>query len=145
MNTTESNQTFVGTPLYELKEGEEYLSQAQRTHLEQILRAWRTQLMEQVNTTVTHLQMDERVHVPDPIDAAQREEEVAIELRTRDRERKLIKKIDDTLEFVLDPNYGYCESCGAEIGLRRLEIRPTATQCIDCKTVNEIKEQRTQS
>ena len=101
--------------------------------------------MEQVNTTMSHLQQDEGTHLPDPLDAAQREEEVTIELRTRDRERKLIKKIDEMLEFVTDPNYGYCESCGAEIGLRRLEIRPTATQCIDCKTVDEIKEQRTQS
>ena len=145
MNKQTETMTFVGIPFYTPKKNEAYLSTEQRQHLEHILQLWRAQLMEQVNTTMSHLQQDEGTHLADPLDAAQREEEVTIELRTRDRERKLIKKIDEILEFVADPNYGYCESCGAEIGLRRLEIRPTATQCIDCKTVDEIKEQRTQS
>ena len=136
--------TFVGLPIYSLKEGEEYLSLDQKEHLAKILQMWRSQLMQQVNETVEHLQ-GEAVNAADPVDRASKEEEFSVELRARDRERKLIKKIDQTIESIKESDYGYCESCGSEIGLRRLEARPTASLCVDCKTVDEIMEQRTTS
>jgi DnaK suppressor protein len=98
--------------------------------------------MQQVDETVSHLQ-GEASNSADVLDRAAQEEEFNIELRTRDRERKLIRKIEKTLELLKEEDYGYCESCGAEIGLKRLEVRPTATLCVDCKTVDEIKEHRT--
>ena len=79
---------------------------------------------------------------PDPADHATQEEEFSLELRTRDRERKLIKKIDESIDMLDNNDYGYCETCGVEIGIRRLEARPTATQCIDCKSLDEIKEKK---
>jgi DnaK suppressor protein len=85
---------------------------------------------------------DEAANFPDPNDRATQESEFSLELRTRDRERKLIKKIDSTLEKLDNHEYGYCESCGVEIGIRRLEARPTATLCIDCKTLDEIREKQ---
>ena len=94
-----------------------------------------------MNRTMSHMQ-DESANFPDPMDRASQEEEFSLELRTRDRERKLIKKIDDSLEAIKNGEYGYCESCGADIGLRRLEARPTASMCIDCKTLDEIKEKQ---
>ena len=137
-------KTFVGLPIYDLDESEEYLSPAQKSHLAKILQTWRGQLMQQVNETVEHLQ-GEVGNAADPVDRAVQEEEFSVELRARDRERKLIKKIDQTIELLKESEYGYCESCGAEIGLRRLEARPTASLCVDCKTVDEIMEQRTTS
>ena len=137
-------KTFVGLPIYDLDESEEYLSAAQKSHLTKILQTWRSQLMQQVNETVEHLQ-GEVGNAADPVDRAVQEEEFSVELRARDRERKLIKKIDQTIELLKESQYGYCESCGAEIGLRRLEARPTASLCVDCKTVDEIMEQRTTS
>jgi len=95
--------------------------------------------MEEVDRTVHHMR-DEASNFPDPNDRATQEEEFALELRTRDRERKLIKKIDEALISLDNKDYGYCEMCGVEIGIRRLEARPTATLCIDCKTLDEIKE-----
>ena len=97
--------------------------------------------MEEVDRTVHHMQ-DEAANFPDPADRASQEEEFSLELRTRDRERKLIKKIDQTLQRIEDDDYGFCDSCGVEIGIRRLEARPTATLCIDCKTLAEIKEKQ---
>ncbi|MFS6991948.1 RNA polymerase-binding protein DksA, partial [Escherichia coli] len=88
---------------------------------------------EEVDRTVHHMQ-DEAANFPDPADRASQEEEFSLELRARDRERKLIKKIDETLQLIEDEEYGWCDSCGVEIGIRRLEARPTATLCIDCKT-----------
>jgi DnaK suppressor protein len=85
---------------------------------------------------------DEAANFPDPTDRASQESEFSLELRTRDRERKLIKKIDETLTLIDNHDYGYCESCGVEIGIRRLEARPTATLCIDCKTLDEIREKQ---
>ena len=85
---------------------------------------------------------DEAANFPDPADRASQEEEFSLELRARDRERKLIKKIDETLQLIEDNDYGWCDSCGVEIGIRRLEARPTATLCIDCKTLAEIKEKQ---
>ncbi len=95
--------------------------------------------MEEVDKTVTHMK-DDATNFPDPSDRASQEEEFALELRTRDRERKLIKKIDESLKDIETGDYGYCETCGVEIGIRRLEARPTATQCIDCKELDELKE-----
>lgn len=117
------------------------MSAAQLAHLREILVNWRFQLMEEVDRTVNHMQ-DDAANFPDPADRATQEEEFSIELRTRDRERKLIKKIDKTIDLLDQEDYGYCETCGIEIGLRRLEARPTATQCVDCKSLDEIKERQ---
>lgn len=128
---------------YVEKKGEEYMNENQRAHIEQILLAWRKSLMEEVDRTVTHMK-DEAANFPDPADRASQEEEFSIELRARDRERKLIKKIEDALERLHEDDFGYCEGCGIEIGMKRLEARPTATLCIDCKTLSEIKERQNQ-
>ena len=127
---------------YAPRKGEEYMNEAQRDHFRQILNDWKLQLMQEVDRTVSHMR-DEATNYPDPSDRASQEEEFSLELKTRDRERRLIKKIDSTLEMISIDDYGYCESCGIEIGIRRLEARPTATQCIDCKTLDEIKERQT--
>lgn len=133
----------MGIAPYQEIEGEEYMNENQLAHLEKILLAWRQTLMEEVDRTVTHMK-DEAANFPDPSDRASQEEEFSIELRTRDRERRLIKKIEDALERLREQDFGYCEACGIEIGLRRLEARPTATLCIDCKTLSEIKERQNQ-
>ena len=127
---------------YKQKKGEEYMSEAQIAHFSEILNAWKMELMSEVDRTVDHMK-DEAANFPDPADRATQEEEFSLELRTRDRERKLIKKIDDTLTLMSSGEYGYCDTCGVEIGLRRMEARPTATQCIDCKSLDEIKEKQT--
>lgn len=119
--------------------GEEYMNLEQRDHFRKLLLRWKHQLMEEVDRTVHHMQ-DEAANFPDPNDRATQEEEFSLELRARDRERKLIKKIDEALERLDKSDYGYCEACGVEIGVRRLEARPTATLCIDCKTIDEIRE-----
>jgi DnaK suppressor protein len=126
-------------PPYEIKKGEEYMNVDQRAHFVSILNAWKADLMQEVDRTKSHMQ-DEAANFPDPNDRASQEEEFSLELRTRDRERKLIKKIEETLETIKNEDYGYCDACGIEIGIRRLEARPTATLCIDCKTLAEIKE-----
>ena len=126
---------------YEEKHGEDYMNEAQREHFREILRNWKQQLMEEVDRTVHHMQ-DEAANFPDPNDRATQESEFTMELRTRDRERKLIKKIDESLEMIDNGEYGYCEECGIEIGVRRLEARPTATLCIDCKSLDEIREKQ---
>jgi DnaK suppressor protein len=126
---------------YKAKKGEEYMNDAQEDHFRAILNAWKEDLMAEVDRTVHHMQ-DEAANFPDPNDRATQESEFSLELRTRDRERKLIKKIDDTLALLDNHDYGYCESCGVEIGIRRLEARPTASLCIDCKTLDEIREKQ---
>ena len=126
---------------YKEKKGEEYMNPAQKEHFYAILNGWKTQLMNKVDETMHHMQ-DDAANFPDPNDRASQESEFAMELRTRDRERKLIKKIDESLDDLDNDEYGYCEHCGVEIGIRRLEARPTATQCIDCKTLNEIREKQ---
>ncbi|CCE24528.1 RNA polymerase-binding protein DksA [Methylotuvimicrobium alcaliphilum] len=126
---------------YQEKEGEEYMNEAQLRHFESILRKWKANLMEEVDRTVHHMQ-DDAANFPDPNDRATQESEFSLELRTRDRERKLIRKIDQALKDIESGDYGYCESCGIEIGIRRLEARPTATMCIDCKTLDEIREKQ---
>ena len=127
---------------YKAKKGEDYMSEGQIQHFTEILEAWKTELMSEVDRTVDHMK-DEAANFPDPADRATQEEEFSLELRTRDRERKLIKKIDDTMALISSGEYGYCDTCGVEIGLRRMEARPTATQCIDCKSLDEIKEKQT--
>jgi DnaK suppressor protein len=126
---------------YDLGKNEEYMNKKQITHFRNILANWKEQLMEDVDRTMHHMQ-DEASNYPDPVDRASQEEEFNLELRTRDRERKLLKKIEDTLMRINDQDYGYCDDCGAEIGIRRLEARPTATQCIECKTISEIREKQ---
>lgn len=133
--------TFKDYKPYKLEKGEEYMNDAQVAHFREILMAWKMELMEEVDRTVHHMQ-DEAANFPDPNDRATQESEFSMELRTRDRERKLIKKIDEALSMLDTREYGYCDSCGVEIGIRRLEARPTATQCIDCKTLDEIREKQ---
>lgn len=139
-------QSIIGAPRnkrapYQKKTGEEYMSPAQVEHFRLLLLDWKHDLLEEVDRTVHHMQ-DEAANFPDPNDRATQEEEFALELRTRDRERKLIKKINDALTALDSNEYGYCEQCGVEIGVQRLEARPTATLCIDCKTLDEIKEKQ---
>ena len=126
---------------YKEKKGEEYMNEKQLEHFRNILNAWKDELMQEVDRTVGHMK-DDAANFPDPADRASQEEEFSLELRTRDRERKLIKKIDESMNEVDTGEYGYCETCGVEIGIRRLEARPTATQCIDCKSLDEIKEKQ---
>ena len=130
-----------GIKPYQPRRGEAYMGDAQLKHFRGILHAWKRELMEEVDRTVHHMK-DEAANFPDPNDRATQESEFSLELRTRDRERKLIKKIDEALGTLESGEYGYCESCGVEIGIRRLEARPTATLCIDCKTLDEIREKQ---
>ncbi|MDT0582387.1 MULTISPECIES: RNA polymerase-binding protein DksA [Alteromonadaceae] len=128
---------------YQEKPDEEYMNDEQMNHFRLILKAWRNQLRQEVDRTVHHMQ-DEAANFPDPVDRAAQEEEFSLELRARDRERKLIKKIEKTLKRIEEDDFGFCDSCGIEIGIRRLEARPTADMCIDCKTMAEIKEKQLQ-
>ena len=139
-NRNSAPETNLKAP-YKVKAGEEYMNSDQKAHFKSLLEEWRKQLMEEVDRTVSHMK-DEAANFPDPADRASQEEEFSLELRTRDRERKLIKKIDDTIDSIESDDYGYCEACGIEIGIRRLEARPTATLCVDCKTLAEIKEKQ---
>jgi len=134
----DSTDLSTFTP-YQEKSGEEYMNDAQVAHFRSILDNWKAELMEEVDRTVNHMQ-DDAANFPDPNDRATQEEEFTLELRTRDRERKLIKKISQSLDDIDSSDYGFCESCGTEIGIRRLEARPTANLCIDCKTLAEIRE-----
>ena len=141
---TESSNTdqspFNFTP-YEERKGEEFMSEGMQQHFHDILSNWRNELMVEVDRTVHHMQ-DDAANFPDPNDRATQESEFSLELRTRDRERKLIKKIEGSIKEIESGDYGFCESCGIEIGLRRLEARPTASLCIDCKTLDEIREKQ---
>ncbi len=139
---TQSDPSSLSFAPYKEKKGEEYMSAAQREHFEQILRGWQRDLMEVVDATVGHLKNEHELYA-DPVDQAAQEEEFRLELRARDRERQLIKKIEQSLDAIKSGDYGFCEDCGAEIGIRRLEARPTATKCIDCKTYQEIREKQT--
>lgn len=142
--TAQQNRSIEGfnhfTP-YQEKKGEEYMSPRMQEHFREILLAWKRELMEEVDRTVHHMQ-DEAANFPDPNDRASQESDFSMELRTRDRERKLLKKINESLDLLDEGEYGFCESCGVEIGVRRLEARPTATLCIDCKTLDEIREKQ---
>ena len=139
-STEDNNQNQKQTP-YQIDDAESYMNADQRDHFRSLLNQWKHQLMEEVDRTVGHMK-DESSNLPDPADRATQEEEFSLELRTRDRERKLIKKIDSTLDRLQNDDYGYCDACGIEIGIQRLEARPTATLCIDCKTLAEIKERQ---
>ncbi len=125
-----------------LARGYEPYQPAMRAHFTGILNKWKQELREEVDRTVHHMK-EEAANFADPADRATQEEEFSLELRARDRERKLIKKIDETLQLIEDNEYGWCDSCGVEIGIRRLEARPTASLCIDCKTLAEIREKQT--
>jgi DnaK suppressor protein len=139
-SATKASGVFGFAP-YKPEEGEEYMNDRQRAHFRAILEAWKRELMEEVDRTVHHMK-DEASNFPDPNDRATQESEFSLELRTRDRERKLIKKIEETLTKIENDEYGYCDACGVEIGIRRLEARPTANLCIDCKTLDEIREKQ---
>ncbi|MDP7537488.1 MAG: RNA polymerase-binding protein DksA [Methylococcales bacterium] len=117
------------------------MCEPQQKHFHQLLTTWKNELMSEVDRTVHHMQ-DDAANFPDPNDRATQETEFSLELRTRDRERKLIKKIEEALRTLENGDYGFCESCGIDIGIRRLEARPTATLCIDCKTLEEIREKQ---
>jgi len=121
---------------YKEKKGEEYMNENQKEHFKAILNNWRNQLMEEVDRTVHHMQ-DEAANYPDPADRATQEEEFSLELRTRDRERKLIGKIDSALRRIEDGSYGYCEDTGEPIGVRRLEARPIATLSLEAQERHE--------
>ncbi|MCE1244051.1 RNA polymerase-binding protein DksA [Oryzomicrobium sp.] len=128
-------------PPYVPKKGEEYMNAKQLEHFRTMLETLKQELVEDIERTV-HTMQDEATVFADPNDRASQETDMALELRNRDRERKLIKKIDETLNRINNGDYGYCDNCGVEIGLKRLEARPTATLCIDCKTLEEIKEKQ---
>jgi DnaK suppressor protein len=130
-----------GIAPYKESKGEEYMNDKQVEHFKNILLAWKRDLMEEVDRTVHHMQ-DDAANFPDPNDRATQESEFSMELRARDRERKLIKKIDESVRHLDNDEFGYCEACGVEIGVKRLEARPTATLCIDCKILDEIREKQ---
>ena len=141
MKITKITAKTKQSPASRKKSSEEYMNPTQVEHYRGLLLVWKNELMQEVDRTVHHMQ-DDASNFPDPNDRATQEEELALELRTRDRERKLIKKINETLLTLDSGDYGYCEICGIEIGAKRLEARPTATLCIDCKTLDEIKERQ---
>jgi DnaK suppressor protein len=130
-----------GISPYQPKRGEEYMSDAQLEHFREILNAWKRELMFEVDRTVHHMQ-DEAANFPDPNDRATQESEFGLELRTRDRERKLLRKIDSALARIDDGSYGYCEETGEEIGLKRLEARPVATLCLEAQERRELAERQ---
>ncbi|CAL4321058.1 RNA polymerase-binding protein DksA [Buchnera aphidicola] len=133
--------SIAGLTPYQKKIDEEYMNENQMWHFKKILKTWKNQLKIEINHTLLYIQ-DKSTNFPDPIDRAAQEEEFSLELRNRDRSRKLIKKIQETLKKIKDKDFGYCDSCGVEIGIRRLEARPTANLCIDCKTLAEIREKQ---
>jgi len=126
---------------YKSKKNEKYMSAAMKRHFTAVLLNWKEHLFDEMQKTFDHLKTKGETYA-DPIDRASQEEEFAFELRTRDRERKLTNKISISLEKIKEDDYGWCDACGVEIGIKRLEARPTATHCIDCKTLDEIKEKQ---
>ncbi len=141
--TTAANDDALihGIKPYKEKAREKYMNDKQVEHFRDILLAWKNNLIEEVSRTI-HLMQDENINHPDPNDRASQETDMSLELRNRDRERKLLKKIDSTVVRLDSGDYGWCDRCGIEIGIRRLEARPTAELCVDCKTLNEIKERQ---
>ncbi len=126
---------------YKAKKNEKYMSAAMKRHFTAVLLNWKEHLKEEMRKTFDHLKSKDESYA-DPIDRASQEEEFAFELRTRDRETKLTRKINLSLEKIKYDEFGWCEDCGVEIGVKRLEARPTATLCIDCKSLDEIKEKQ---
>lgn len=131
------------TPPYQPSADDEYMSEAQLQYFKTLLTDWKEELLSEAERTKSYIH-DETSTMPDINDRATQEEEFALALRTRDRERKLVRKIDQSLADIASGDYGYCDTCGIEIGLKRLQARPTATKCIDCKTLAEIKEKQSQ-
>lgn len=132
---------LAGIEPYKPKKNEEYMSEGQKQHFLNILEAMKQQLMQDVDRTVNDMRFDDK-NLSDFTDRATKEETLSIMLRTRDREGKLLKKIEESIASIDHDEYGFCESCGVEIGIRRLEARPTAVLCIDCKTLDEIREKQ---
>ena len=139
--TSLSLLSLAGVSPYQAGKDEEYMNDAQIEHFRKILKAWHAQIMEDAERTKSQMQ-DDVTNFADPADRATQEEEFSLELRNRDRERKLLKRIEQTLAKLDTGDYGYCDTCGIEIGLKRLEARPTADLCIDCKTLAEIREKQ---
>jgi DnaK suppressor protein len=138
-NTVANNKSKIAA--YKPNKNEKYMSAAMKRHFIAVLLLWKEHLLDEMQKTFDHLRAKGETYA-DPVDRASQEEEFAFELRTRDRERKLINKISTSIEKIKQDDYGWCESCGDEIGIKRLEARPTATHCIDCKTLDEIKERQ---
>jgi len=130
-----------GIKPYQTKKGEKYMNDKQRKHFSAILQAWKGELEGEIDRTI-HQLAEKPVTEADPNDRASMETDISLELRSRDREGKLIKKIFEALDRLEEGEYGYCESCGVDIGIQRLEARPTAELCIDCKTLDEIREKQ---
>ena len=128
-------------PAYKPKGKEDYMNARQLAHFRKMLEEMKQELSQDIDRTV-HTMQDEATIFADPNDRATQESDMSLELRNRDRERKLIKKIEETIARINAKDYGYCDSCGVEIGLKRLEARPTATLCIDCKTLDELRERQ---
>ena len=141
INVENGDNLIHGIEPYVEKAREKYMSPKQIEHFRSILLAWKNNLLDEVSKTI-HLMQDENINHPDPNDRASQETDMSLELRNRDRERKLLKKIESTITHLDNGDYGWCERCGIEIGIRRLEARPTADLCVDCKTLNEIKERQ---
>ena len=137
----EEAQFLASIKPYVLKKNEKYMNAKQQKHFQDILRTWKEQLQIEQDRTADKIQQNVS-HFPDESDRATHEEEFTLELRTRERERKLLSKINESIDDLKSDDYGYCSSCGIEIGIRRLEARPTATRCIDCKTIEEIHERQ---
>jgi len=137
----QSISPVAGIKPYVAKKGEKYMNKKQQDHFRAVLNAWKGELEDEITRTVQQMR-DVPENPPDPNDRASQETDMSLELRSRDRERKLIKKIDESVERIDTGDYGYCEVCGVEIGVERLEARPTAELCIDCKTLDEIREKQ---
>ena len=134
-------ETLMRFEPYKAKKSEEYMNAKQLEHFSKMLEAWKAELSQDIDSTL-HSMQEEQTVFADPNDRATQESDMALELRNRDRERRLIKKINETIAKIKSGDYGYCESCGIEIGLQRLQARPTASMCIDCKTLEEIRERQ---
>jgi DnaK suppressor protein len=126
---------------YQIRKGEEYMSKEQLDHFRTILSVWKNDLMQEVDRTVLHMK-DEAANFPDPNDRATQESEFSLELRTRDRERKLIRKIDEALKRIEDGSYGFCLETGEPIGVKRLEARPVATLSVEAQERRERREKQ---
>lgn len=133
--------SIAGVEPYKEKKQEKYMNKQQLIHFRKILNAWYNQIKNELGLTLKTIK-DAAINFPDPIDRANQEEEFSFELRNRDRQLKLIKKIENTLKKIKENRFGYCDTCGIEIGLKRLEASPTADLCIDCKTLAEIREKQ---
>ncbi|QJC32907.1 RNA polymerase-binding protein DksA [Enterobacteriaceae endosymbiont of Donacia semicuprea] len=133
--------SIAGVSPYKLESNEKYMNNKQLLHFKKILQSWKNKINSKINNTISYIQ-DKASNFPDIIDRASQEEEFNLLLRNKDRERKLIKKIEKTLKKLDTKNFGYCDYCEVEIGIKRLEAHPTANLCIDCKTLAEIRDKQ---